>query len=237
MKKIGVVIPAYNEATVIKNVIKSLPETITVGKQELVLVPIVVDDASQDDTAMIVSSFKNIVLIRHLLNSGAGAATRTGLSYVRQDKDFVFAATMDADGQHSAEDLTKIAQSLKNNESDLVIGSRLIHSTGMPWYKVLGNKGLNAITFILLGVATTDSQSGLKAFSRKAIDSLNYRENGYAFCSEMLWRANKSGLSITEEPIKAIYTEYSKSKGQSNWNAVQIIKQLVKHRVSDMING
>jgi len=237
IQKIGVVIPAYNEAVVIRNVLTSLPKTIQYKGKKLSVVPVLVDDASRDDTAAIASSIKDVVLIRHLVNSGAGAATRTGLSYVRELKDYKLAATMDADGQHSPKDLVKIIKSLEKNTSDVVIGSRLINTEGMPWYKIVGNKGLNFVTFLLLGVSTTDSQSGLKAFNRKAIDRLSYRENGYAFCSEMLWRANQANLAITEEPIEAIYTEYSKAKGQSNWNAIQIIKQLIKHRISDLLHG
>lgn len=237
MSKIGVVIPAYNESAVIREVLVTLPRTILYEGKRLSVVPIVVDDASHDDTTVVVSSVKNVVLIRHLVNSGAGAATRTGLSYVRELKDYKLAATMDADGQHSPKDLVKIIKSLEKDPSDVVIGSRLINTEGMPWYKIVGNKGLNFVTFLLLGVSTTDSQSGLKAFNRQAIENLSYRENGYAFCSEMLWRANQANLVISEEPIEAIYTEYSKAKGQSNWNAIQIIKQLIKHRISDLLHG
>lgn len=234
---IGVIIPAYNEASVIGGVLENIPKSLALHGEKYHVVPIVVDDGSTDDTADIASSHDNVVLIKHIVNSGAGAATRTGLSYVRSTKDFQYVATMDADGQHAPEDLIKTIERLQDNRHDIVIGSRLINSMGMPWHKVIGNKGLNVITYILLGVATTDSQSGLKALNRRAIDSLTYQENGYAFCSEMLWRANKAGLTITEEPIEAIYTEYSKGKGQSNWNAIQIIKQLVKHRISDLLHG
>ena len=100
--------------------------------------------------------------------------------------------------------------------------------------KILGNRGLTLITYLLFGINVTDSQSGLRIFSQKAIDVLEWKSTGYDFCSEMLWRAKKANLNIAEHPIQAIYTDYSKSKGQSNWNAVNIVKSLVRRRIVEM---
>jgi glycosyltransferase involved in cell wall biosynthesis len=233
--RIGIIIPAYNEAEVIQKVLLSIPRNTLHRGKVYTITPIVVDDGSQDTTAEIAEKAEKVVVIRHLLNSGAGAATRTGMRYLRED-GYTFGATMDADGQHAAEDLIRVLAAAIDGQSDLIIGSRLVNTAGMPWYKVIGNKGLNLLTRILLGVGSTDSQSGLKAFNRKTIEALNYRESGYAFCSEMLWRAQKANLTISEIPIRAIYTDYSIAKGQSNWNAFQIIKQLLKHRISDLLH-
>ncbi len=236
MKKIAIIIPAYNEDAVILEVLKSIPKQMKIYKKNYNLTAIVVDDGSTDKTASLASSVPGVILIKHLLNSGAGAATRTGLLLAKNDTDYEFAATMDADGQHRSDDIRLALNTVALKENNIVIGSRLIDSDGMPWYKVLGNKGLNFFTFLLLGVSTTDSQSGLKALDRIAIEKLEYQENGFAFCSEMLWRAKKAQLKISEVPIKAVYTDYSKGKGQSNWNAFQILKQLIKHRITDFIN-
>jgi hypothetical protein len=104
----------------------------------------------------------------------------------------------------------------------------------MSRVKILGNKGLSAITNILFGVSVTDSQSGLRIFSKEALEKLKWKTSGYEFASEMLFRAKQQGLRIAEYPIKAIYTEYSKTKGQNNWNAVNIIKSLLKTRVLEL---
>ncbi len=101
----------------------------------------------------------------------------------------------------------------------------------MSRVKVLGNWGLSFITYILFGVKSTDSQSGLRVYSRKALESLRWKTSGYEFCSEMIWRAKQISLTITEHPIKAIYSDYSKGKGQSNWYAFNILKSLIKRRV------
>jgi hypothetical protein len=100
--------------------------------------------------------------------------------------------------------------------------------------KVIGNKGLGAITYILFGIDSTDSQSGLRIFSRRALESLRWKTSGYEFCSEMLWRAKQQKLRISEYPIQAIYTDYSKSKGQNNWNGINIIKSLIRRRIVEI---
>lgn len=141
---------------------------------------------------------------------------------------------MDADGQHLPEDVVLGIKEAEAKQSDLLIGSRLINSEGMSKIKTLGNKGLSLITFMLFGINSTDSQSGLRVFSRNALENLRWKTSGYEFCSEMLWRAKQLDLAIDEYPITAVYTDYSKGKGQSNWNAINIVKSLMKRRIAEM---
>jgi hypothetical protein len=103
----------------------------------------------------------------------------------------------------------------------------------MSKVKILGNRGLSLITYLLFGIKVTDSQSGLRVFSKVSLQNLRWKTSGYEFCSEMLWRANQQGLKIDEFPIKAVYTDYSKSKGQNNWNAINIVKSLLIRRVME----
>lgn len=224
--KVCIVIPAYNESAVIGEVIKNTKNSMS----DFDIV--VVNDGSSDTTSENAKKAGAIV-IDHILNSGAGAATATGLSYA-QNNGYDIAATMDADGQHSPEDVLKGINLLKKSESDLLIGSRLIDSKGMSHVKVLGNKGLSIITRVLFGINVTDSQSGLRIFSARALKDLRWKTSGYEFCSEMLWRANQQGLTIDEFPIQAIYTDYSMGKGQSNWNAINIVKSLIKRRIVEI---
>lgn len=193
---------------------------------------IVVDDSSKDATAEIAVE-NNALIICHILNSGSGAATTTGLTYALAN-NYDFVATLDADGQHSAKDLLNTFTYLKDNNYDLVIGSRLINSSGMSTIKKVGNKGLSYFTFLLFGINVTDSQSGMRVFSRKALETIQLRSTGYEFCSEMLWRAKQQRLAISEYPIQAIYTDYSKSKGQNNWNAFMIIRSLIGRRFMEI---
>lgn len=229
--EIAVIIPAYNEASELGKVIKGVKHSAERAGYRCTVV--VVDDGSKDETALVAKK-SGAIVISHILNSGAGGATATGLSYADQN-GFLMAATMDADGQHDPDDVVTGFNNLKTTNADLLIGSRLIDSRGMSRVKVLGNRGLSFITYILFGINSTDSQSGLRIFSRLALEKLRWKTSGYEFCSEMLWRAKQIGLNIDEYPIKAIYTEYSKAKGQNNWNAINIIKSLLKRRISELL--
>lgn len=229
-KRLCVIVPAYNEAKVLQDVVKHARKVFSKSRYDIDIV--VVNDGSKDATS-IEAQKGGALVIDHILNSGAGCATATGLSYAMQS-NYTAAATMDADGQHAPEDVLKGFDLLFKQGGDLLIGSRLIDNSGMSRVKVLGNKGLSFITFVLFGINSTDSQSGLRIYGRKALEELRWTTSGYEFCSEMLWRANQLKLEIKEFPIKAIYTEYSKAKGQSNWNAINIIKSLLRRRIVEM---
>ena len=229
--RVGVVIPAFNEASSIGTVVTKARKVFNKSPYDVEI--IVVDDGSKDTTAKVAAQ-KGATVIRHVLNSGTGGATATGLAFAHQS-GMTIAATMDADGQHDPADVLRGVMTILESDVDLLIGSRLIDSTGMSRLKVLGNKGLSFITYLIFRTKTTDSQSGLRVFSSKSLAQLRWKTSGYEFCSEMLWRAKQQGLIIDEFSIKAIYTDYSKAKGQSNWNAVNIIKSLVKRRIAELL--
>ena len=228
MKRVCVIVPAYNEATVIADVIREAKKVFAKAKNFDIDV-VVINDGSKDSTSEEARK-GGAVVIDHILNSGAGGATLTGLAYARHN-NYDIAATMDADGQHASKDVLNGIKQLDQDGIGLLIGSRLINSEGMSKTKVLGNKGLSFITKLLFGTNVTDSQSGLRIYSKRAIESLDWKTAGYEFCSEMIWRAKQLDLSIAEYPIEAIYTDYSMSKGQNNWNAINIVKRLVKQRL------
>lgn len=228
--KICLVMPAYNEAETIADVVRGLKGVFDKKAHDYTI--IVVDDGSKDNTAELAQK-AGAHVVRHILNTGTGGSTATGLSFAQQN-GFDLAATLDADGQHDPEDVMAGVELMLKNETDLLIGSRLIDARGMSRVKVLGNKGLTMLTYALFGVSVTDSQSGLRVFSRRALDTLKWKTSGYEFCSEMLWRAKQQGLNIKEYPIKAIYTEYSRAKGQNNWNGFNIIKSLFTRRIMEL---
>lgn len=222
--RVAIIIPAYNEGSAIKGVINGVHQTFLNTKYTYELV--VINDGSTDDTA---KNAKKAIVISHIINQGAGGATSTGLAYAERH-GFEWAITMDGDGQHDPRDALKCLQQAVATKSDLLIGSRLMDKKGMSRVKLLGNKGLSVITWLLFGVNVTDSQSGLRIYSRKALDTLEWKSTSYDFCSEMVWRAKQAKLKIGEYPIKAIYTDYSRAKGQNNWNAINIIGTLLYRR-------
>jgi glycosyltransferase involved in cell wall biosynthesis len=228
-QKVCLVIPAYNEGPMIYDVVRDLKRTFKASKYDVSIV--VVDDGSKDDTAANARR-ADAHVIRHIINTGSGGATATGLSYAQQN-GFEIAATLDGDGQHHPEDVLKGIDLMAKGEHDLLIGSRLIDSQGMSLVKRVGNQGLSFITYALFGVRVTDSQSGLRVFSQRTLNDLKWKTSGYEFCSEMLWRAKQRHLRIGEYPIKAIYTDYSQSKGQNNWNGFNIVTTLIRRRFEE----
>lgn len=229
--RVCVIIPAYNEGEVLYSVLEKTKQSFSKHKEYQFEI-VVINDGSKDNTST-EAKRANVTVIDHVLNSGAGGATATGLRYAYIN-GFAAAVTMDADGQHDPEDAVSGVKILLEKKTDLLIGSRLIDSEGMSKIKILGNKGLSFITYLLFGINSTDSQSGLRVFSQKALEKLEWKTRGYEFCSEMLWRATQLHLKIDEYPIQAIYTEYSKGKGQSNWNAINILKSLVTRRLAEL---
>lgn len=229
--KVAVIIPAYNEEQAVGEVISNLKKCFSSSPYDLEVV--VVNDCSLDRTSEVAIE-AGAAVIDHIINTGAGGATLTGLRFANK-KGFDIAATMDADGQHLSEDVLRGIDTIQHGKADLLIGSRLLHSEGMSNLKKIGNKGLSMFTNILFGIQVTDSQSGLRVFSKPAINKLNWSSSGFEFCSEMIWRAKQLGLKVEEYPIKAIYTDYSKAKGQNNWNAINIIKSLLRRRIAELL--
>jgi len=225
------IIPAFNEARVIQNTLRGLPPRID-GIDRLVVV--VVDDGSTDGTAdeVMRSGDERVVLLRHAINRGLGGALGTGMQYARsRGADFV--VTYDADGQHAPEDIAAVLAPLVDGRADAVIGSRLLDPKGMPWYRVVGNWGLNVFTYLIFGMWTTDSQSGLRGFSRAAVDQIDIRMDRMEVSSEFIKEIRRCRLRFAEVPIRAIYSDYSLAKGQRNINGFNILLRLVLHRLME----
>ncbi len=171
-----------------------------------------VDDGSYDRTGEIARS-KGAVVVRHLINRGLGGALGTGIeAALHWGADVV--VTFDADGQHSPDDINKVIQPVLMDRADVVIGSRMLEAGGMPWTRRVANRLANFITSVLLEIQTTDSQSGLRAFSRLAAEQIKITSNYYEVSTEICGEIERHHLRLTEVPVRSIYTEYSLSKGQ-----------------------
>ena len=224
--RLAIVVPAFNEAKVISKVISDLLKNAPQNSEI-----IVVNDGSEDFTLRELEKFSGqITIFSHLINCGLGAAIATGFSYAKEN-DFNYMITIDADGQHRVKDLKKVFTALLENKTDVVIGSRLINSKGMPWYRKLGNWGLNAFTYFFFGVWTTDSQSGLRGFNKNAINKIKLEMTRMEVSSEIIGQIKTNNLRFIEVPIKAIYTDYSLEKGQSNANGIKILLKIFLHKL------
>lgn len=208
-----VVLPAYNEATVIKDVLLDLKQH---GYHKI----LVINDGSTDNTAEVVKE-QQVDIITLPINCGVGAAFRAGLLFARRNNvdQLVF---MDADGQHYPSDIKVLMDCAQENKANIVLGSRFIADQGsdIPRRRVFYNKLANWLTHF--GQSDlTDSQTGFRLLDKEAINRLELECSDYAVCSEMIWKAKKANLSMAEAAIKVKYTDYSMSKGQNFWKGIR----------------
>ena len=220
--QVGIVIPAYNEGKVVGKVLEDLKA----NHYENILV---VDDGSKDDTYEVVCK-AGVKVIRHSLNRGLGGALGTGLQAAVLS-EWPIIVTFDADGQHDVKDVYKVALPISEGKAEVVIGSRMLEGKGMPWYRVLFNKMGNLATYLLFGMWVSDSQSGLRGFSLDAARKIKIKSNRMEVSSEIIREIKRKCLKLKEVPIKAIYTDYSLSKGQSLLTGIRTFFKLLLHRL------
>lgn len=223
-----IILPAYSEEKIIKEVIKDIQKE---GYTNI----IVVDDGSNDKTYD-ESLSTGVITIKHPINRGKGAATQTGIDAAKLlNADII--VTMDSDGQHNPKDIKKLVKPILNNKADVVIGSRMLNTKGMPKSRIVMNKIANIITYIFFGIMVTDSQSGFRAYNKKAYNSVYTYMDRYEFESEMLGQIKSANLKVKEVPIKVIYTEYSKNKykhmkefpAQDLTNGIKMLVRLIEN--------
>lgn len=219
MNKTFIVIPVFNEKTVIRDVIEEVRKE---GYRDI----IIVDDGSKDQTYQKVKEIEAITVLRHKINRGKGAATKTGIEAAKLLGAEII-VTMDGDGQHDPRDIKNLIDPIINENFDVVLGTRLKNPDGMPFYKRIHNWIANLITWFLFGLWVTDSQSGFRAYSRKAADLINTKADRYDYDSEVIREIYIYNLNYKEVSIKVRYTDYSKNKLEKQ-NLANGIKTLYK---------
>jgi len=212
-----IVIPAYNEGSMIRTVVQSVLQTFPHV--------VVVDDGSTDDTAQQAAAAGATVL-QHLINLGQGAALQTGLRYALQHgADYL--VTFDADGQHRCEDVEKMLAVLCEQQLDVVLGSRFLgEAPGMSWSRWLLLRLAVVFTRLTTGLSLTDVHNGLRVFSRDAARRLRLRQNRMAHGSEILEQIARYQMKYAEVGNTIEYTDYSRLKGQKTSNAIRILIDL-----------
>lgn len=207
-----VVIPAYNEATVIGSVVEDV--------RRFIEHVVVVDDCSKDGTAPAARNAGAIVL-RHIINRGQGAAIQTGLEFaLRNGAEAI--VTFDADGQHSADDLASMLAPIHARKVDFVLGSRFAGGSDVPALRRLTLKFAVLFTRLTSGLRVTDAHNGLRAFSRRGARAIHIRLDRMAHASEIMDQIRSSGLPYVEVPVRVRYTEYTRRKGQRGVHAIRV---------------
>lgn len=212
------VVPVYNEATVIGDVIRdALPTFPHI---------VCVDDGSSDGSGDLAFA-AGAHVVTHPINLGQGAALQTGLTYALRDPAAEYFVTFDSDGQHRVEDALAMVERLAAEPLDVVIGTRFADGrTQMGVLKRVVLKAAVAFERLRSGLRLSDAHNGLRAFNRAGAASLRIEQNRMAHASEITAQIGRHKLRYAEQPVHVIYSEYSKSKGQSLWNSVNILNDL-----------
>jgi glycosyltransferase involved in cell wall biosynthesis len=219
MAKIFIVIPAYNEEKVIGKVITDIKKE---GYKNI----IVVDDGSVDKTKEVAKK-KGATVLRHILNLGQGAAIETGLEYCRKvGADIV--VTFDADGQFKTSEIKKVIEPIIKKKVDVVLGSRFLGKTvNIPFLKKLTLKAAVIFTDIFSNIKLTDTHNGFRAFSKNALKKIFINHSGMAHASDIIDQIKRYNLKYQEVPVTVFYTDYSLKKGQSIFNSIRILLDLL----------
>jgi glycosyltransferase involved in cell wall biosynthesis len=195
--KVLAAMPAYNEE-------KYIAKTI-IGTKKYVDQVLIVDDGSTDATREIAEDLGAIV-VHHEKNSGYGAALQTIFAKAR-DLHVDALVILDADGQHDPRDVARLLEALATCDADVIIGSRFVKGNGnhIPGYRKVGMKVLDSATKIAGGAKVNDSQSGFRAYGKRAIDVIYPNGDGMSAGSEILIQISDHNLRIAEVPINVRY--------------------------------
>ncbi len=215
--KVAAVIPAYNEATRVGAVVR--------GAKQYVDDVFVIVDGSTDTTAEVALSEGARVII-HPENCGAGAATMTGLTAVR-NLGYDVAVTLDADGQHATADIPRLLETLRTSNADLVIANRFGRRNNIPHIRRVANFIGNGVTFVVTGIWLPDTQCGFKAFGTQALREIDLKMSGFEFCTEIIREAARHRWKVISVPSKVVYSEYTLAKGQSFASGLQTAAKIL----------
>jgi glycosyltransferase involved in cell wall biosynthesis len=218
-----VVIPAYNEAARVGEVVREVRRRYPAV--------VVIDDGSRDATAEVARAAGAVVL-QHPINRGQGAALQTGLSFALRH-GAAYIVTFDSDGQHDPDDIEALLAPLRRGDWEISLGSRFLGRTeNMPGARrVLLKLGV-VFTRVCSGVRLTDVHNGLRAFTRRAAERIDITLDRMAHASELIDQIRDSGLAYGEVPVTIRYTDYSRAKGQRSRAAFRILWDYFVKRVS-----
>ena len=218
-----VVVRMFNEASVVGSVVRDLT-------QDFARV-VCVDDGSTDGSGEIAARH-GAKVVAHPINLGAGAALATGLDVACHLPGVRHVITFDADGQHRVEDALRLLAVARANDLDVVLGSRFLDDTSeIPPARRTLLKAAAKFTRITTHVRLTDAHNGLRVFTRDFAAGLRLSIPGMGYASEIVEALASGTVRFAECPVTVLYTDYSRSKGQRNLNAVNIVFELALKRL------
>ncbi len=224
-KSVFVVIPSYNEAQVIVATMKPL---IVAGYQV-----VLVDDCSTDNTREVMRGVPQVHYVRHPVNLGQGAALQTGMEYAcRNGAEFVI--HFDADGQHDAAGIPAMLEPILAGRADITMGTRFKRKEDIDAIPAARRNVLRVAILanaVVTGMWLTDAHCGFRALNRLALSKIHFTENRMAHATEILSIIRREKLRLEEVPVHIVYTEHSRMKGQSSWNSINILMDLILNKL------
>ena len=218
-KDTWVIIPLYNEEKVIGDVVGQVRSAF----EQVVCV----DDGSSDHSADVAAK-AGARVVRHPLNLGQGAALQTGFEYALSDPTMKYVLTFDADGQHQIADAVGMVKRLRAGEADVVFGSRFLDERSKPTFgKKMVLRAAVGYTNMTTHTRLTDAHNGLRAIGRPVLEQIKITQNRMAHASELVAQIGATKASYVEHPVHILYSDYSKAKGQSLWNSINILADLI----------
>ena len=224
--KVSFLIPAYNEAATIGEVLERV-HALPFDKQV-----VVVDDGSTDGTAAVLEPWERDrgVLVVRQRNRGKGAAIRAGIPHVDGD----IAVIQDADMEYDPADVPGLIEPIERGVADVVYGSRL--SGGRPqraylFWHLVGNRFLSLVTGILFNTTISDMETGYKAFRADVLKSLDLKQSGFGIEPEITGKICKRNLRIYELPISYYGRTYEEGKNITWRDGFKAIWVLVSIRL------
>ena len=216
--KVAVLIPALNEEdSIAKVVIKSLEQAEKV---------VVCDDGSDDMTGRIAAGL-GAEVIRHERNLGYGASLSSLFLRAKELEADVF-VTLDADGQHDPAEISALVGPIGDDKADVTVGSRFLgKGSDVPGYRSAGIRVITNVSNRVSSTRLSDAQSGFRAYSRRALESIVPADMGMGASTEILLKASRAGLRIAEVQISVLY-----DKGASRnpvYHGVEVLFSSLKH--------
>jgi len=198
LDRFAALVPAYNAATHIEEVLASIKRYLPPRNI------IVVDDGSTDDTAS-VAERSGVLVVRHEVNRGKGGAIRTAVERLSTLSDIDAVVMLDADGQHDPQEIPRFAEEFMKGAADIIIGNRMAARGGMPAIRVFTNRLTSAIVSLRAGQRIPDSQNGYRLVRASLIRRLDLVTSRYEIDSEIIIKACHAGGRVSSIPVSTIY--------------------------------
>lgn len=235
MKKLTIVIPAYNEERTIAQVIERV-QSVDIGPLEREI--IVVDDGSQDLTRDILKQTPGVTVILHGRNRGKGGAIKTGVAAATGDIVII----QDADLEYDPSDYKALCAPILDGKAELVMGSRFLeqkpklssfirHPKSPFFTHYIGNKAVIWLTNLLYRNNATDYEGGYKAVTRRLLCTLRIKSDGFEFDNEMVCKALRLKHKVLEVPIRYTPRSYKEGKKITWQHGLKMLWTIIKWRV------